>query len=87
MTDEIEAPEGSDSVAPRRRTLTPKVVILLVVVALFGGLAAAKLLPATSKSDATGGASLTSVHNDAVADYEAALKTGKPIYVLFHSLS
>jgi thiol-disulfide isomerase/thioredoxin len=31
--------------------------------------------------------SLTSVRNDAVADYGAALKTGKPIYLLFHSLT
>jgi thioredoxin-like negative regulator of GroEL len=31
--------------------------------------------------------SLTSVHNDAGADYEAARKTGKPIYLLFHSLT
>jgi len=30
---------------------------------------------------------ITSTHNDAVADYEAALETGKPVYVLFHSLS
>jgi thioredoxin-like negative regulator of GroEL len=27
------------------------------------------------------------VHNDAVADYAAALKTGRPVYVLFHSLT
>ena len=30
---------------------------------------------------------ITSTHNDAVADYEAALKTSKPIYVPFHSLT
>ncbi|MDH4139654.1 MAG: thioredoxin family protein [Coriobacteriia bacterium] len=35
----------------------------------------------------TGSNPVTSVHNDAVADYEAALQAGKPIYVLFHSLS
>ncbi|MBK5210972.1 MAG: hypothetical protein JJE36_01395 [Coriobacteriia bacterium] len=40
---------------------------------------------ASSNSFATG--SLTSVRNDAVSDYTAALKTGKPVYVLFHSLT
>ncbi len=41
----------------------------------------------TRPAAAPAGATITSVHNDAVADYEAALKTGKPVYVLFHSLS
>jgi hypothetical protein len=31
--------------------------------------------------------SLTFAHNDATADFSAATKSGKPIYVLFHSLS
>jgi thioredoxin-like negative regulator of GroEL len=31
--------------------------------------------------------SRTTAHNDAVADYAAATKTGKPIYLLFHSLT
>ena len=33
------------------------------------------------------GATITSVHNDAVGDFEAAITSGKPVYVLFHSLS
>jgi len=41
--------------------------------------------PTATAAPAAG--SLTSVRNDAVADYEAALKTGKPIYLLFHSLT
>lgn len=40
-------------------------------------------LPA-SRSSAS---SITSVHNDATADYVTALKSGRPIYVLFHSLT
>lgn len=34
-----------------------------------------------------GGTTITSQRNDAVADYEAAIATGKPVYVLFHSLT
>lgn len=68
-------------------------IILLAVALLFAGVLLAKGLgsPAPSADgedkqvSATG--SLTSVRNDAVADYGAALKTGKPIYVLFHSLT
>ncbi len=76
-------------------------VIILVVVALFAGVLVAKVIvrtpaarsvtgagsssiPAQTKKDAN---PLTSAHNDAVADYDAAAKSGKPIYVLFHSLS
>jgi thiol-disulfide isomerase/thioredoxin len=39
----------------------------------------------TASGDAT--ASMTSVHNDAVDDFEAAVASGKPVYVLFHSLT
>jgi hypothetical protein len=80
--------------------ISPAVIIILVVVALFAGVLFAKtqnkppVAPvAASSGAATGdagqaaGTTITSTHNDAVADYEAALKTGKPIYVLFHSLS
>lgn len=83
------------------RRLTPAIVVLLVVAALFAGVLLGKARNSTSPgsdrapagTDAGAGAALpagltiTSVHNDALADYEAALKTGKPIYVLFHSLT
>ena len=80
--------------------MSPTVIILLVVVALFAGVMLAKARSGStaaptaavtgSAAGATvpaGAATITSTHNDAVADYEAALKTGKPIYVLFHSLT
>ena len=63
---------------------------MLVVIAVFAGVIAAKYLSSVQTGGAGGSASqasLTSVRNDAAADYEAAVKTGKPIYVLFHSLS
>ena len=79
---------------------SPAVVIVLVVVALFAGVIVAKTVgkpptPTTAASSASpagdagepAGTTITSVRNDAVADYEAALKTGKPVYLLFHSLT
>ncbi len=94
MTDK-EVTDPPDSKRP-----SPTVIIVLVVVALFAGVLVAKALSgsATAPSAASSGASetgagtpagvtITSVHNDAVEDYEAALKTGKPVYVLFHSLT
>ena len=94
MTDnETQEPRGP------KRTSTA-VAVILVVAALFGGVLLAKTLnrppapqvapsggTATGVPMQTGAQTVTSSHNDASADYEAALKTGKPIYVLFHSLS
>jgi thioredoxin-like negative regulator of GroEL len=86
---------------PKR--ISPSIIVLLLVVAVLGGVVFAKVqgggattpsTPAASAASTESGApaqatgdTITSTHNDAVADYEAALKTGKPVYVLFHSLS
>ena len=87
---------GAGETKPKRR-LSPAIAILLVVAALFAGILFAKArsaassasvqAPAGAVASPPAAATITSVHNDAVADYQAALKTGKPIYVLFHSLS
>ncbi|MEL7667015.1 MAG: thioredoxin domain-containing protein [Actinomycetota bacterium] len=67
--------------------------IVLLVVAIFLGFIVMKLVldsAAPAASPATGaatGTSITSIRNDAVADYDAAVASGKPIYVLFHSLT
>lgn len=77
-------PEAS---APRNSL--PKIAIVLVVIALFSGVVAAKVLTSRTSANTSSQptSSVASVHNDAIADYQAALKEGKPIYVLFHSLS
>lgn len=93
MTD-----QNSDKASVKAKWASPSVIIVVVVLALFGGIMVAKLTggaPAAPPAAETGtiatppvGAeTITSTHNDAVADYEAALKTGKPVYVLFHSLT
>jgi len=71
-----------------------KATIVLAVVAIFLGFVVLKLVLDTgatgvssTSEGAEGGASITSVRNDAVADYAAAVASGKPIYVLFHSLT
>lgn len=68
-----------------------KRAILLVVVLAFAVLLVWKVTAgqgtATAPAAGETGATLTSRHNDAAADYEAALETDKPVYVLFHSLS
>lgn len=92
MTDVDEIAETGSS--RRRRWM---IVVLLVVVAVLVGMLVAMAQAGrqedgaqdTTRLPSTGTvpASLTSVRNDALADYDAALKTGKPIYVLFHSLT
>ncbi len=64
--------------------------IVLVVVALIAVTLIAKTLvtsPGTAPSEKTAAASITSTRNDALADYDASIKAGKPIYILFHSLT
>ncbi len=76
--------------AGAKKTTTNVLVVTGVVLALFA-IVLVKSLPASREAvpnrSAGAGSSLTSVRNDAVADYEAALKAGKPVFVLFHSLS
>ena len=85
-------------VAERSANRIPPIVIVLAVVLLFAGILLAKAMtdngaaedsstgsPTKTASSAAG--SITSVRNDATADYEAALRGGKPIFVLFHSLT
>jgi thioredoxin-like negative regulator of GroEL len=92
--DEVSGEPG------RQRRISPSIVVVLLIVAVLGGVIFAKAqrgatsTPSATVADAATGpaakpsaTTITSVHNDAVADYEAALKTGKPVYVLFHSLS
>jgi len=86
MPDSEEVPETGDS-SPRSKSVSPRIIVLLVVLAVLGGVVAAKMMaPITKPTTVSANKSLTSVRNDAVADYNAA-KTGKPVYVLFHSLT
>lgn len=89
-----EAAESDSPEAPAKRKAPPSVVILLAVVALFAGVVLAKaIVPGGAtvaeapQSAPTASDTYTSRRNDAMADYEAALQTGKPIFVLFHSLT
>lgn len=86
---EVAEAAGTSGVPARSKN-----AIVLLVVAVFLGFIVMKLVldstastvsPATE--GATSGTSITSVRNDAMADYEAAVASGKPIYVLFHSLT
>ena len=91
----------SENQAPNKpKRTSPGVVIILVVLALFGGVLLAKVKAdppqapvvcgvgaGAQAATPTSGGTISTTHNDAVADYEAALKTGKPVYVLFHSLT
>jgi len=87
MTD--TEPLATTPEPPSRRGRSARLAILLAVIAVFAAIVLIKVLatPAAAPSAPGDVASLTSVHNDAVADYEAALEAGKPVYVLFHSLT
>lgn len=78
---------GAGGGRPRRRTL-----VALVIVAAFLALVAWKVIGTGTRS-ATSGAGgkadgrVSMVRDDPVAAYDAALAKGRPIYVLFHSLT
>lgn len=61
--------------------------LAFVLVKLVSGGTARTETPVQADVGADAAPTITSVHNDSVADYEAALASGKPVYVLFHSLS
>jgi len=87
--DESPAGEPPAAEAPATSSSSKWVVIALLAVAILAGVFVAKIV-APSDSDGGNSAStpsLTATHNDAVADYQAALKSGRPVYVLFHSLN
>lgn len=63
-----------------------RLVVGAVLLALFVGLMLGKVTRDEPSGVATPG-SITSARNDAMADYEAAIRSSKPVYVLFHSLS
>jgi thioredoxin-like negative regulator of GroEL len=80
--------------------ISPSMIVILLVVAVLSAVVVAKMqggattAPSTTAASAENGASaqatgatITSVHNDASADFKSALLSGKPVYVLFHSLS
>lgn len=90
--DQEDADQGGVTPAhddAQGRIRPTRLVIILAILAVFGVVLVAKIFspPPGSTETSGSGTSLTSVHNDAAADYAAALKTGKPIYVLFHSLT
>lgn len=90
MSDVIpdtEAATESGQDAPPSSGRPNRGFILLLVVALLCGVALSKMLSAAGRPSASGSTSLTAVHNDALGDFEAARRTGRPIYLLFHSLS
>ena len=82
-------PQAPSTETESRPTTSARLVILLAVIAVFAAIMLIKVLaaPDTAPTAPDSAVSLTSVHNDAVSDYEAALATGKPVYVLFHSLT
>lgn len=91
MPENNEPSAGQEATAPTKGRPTSKTVIVLIVAALFLGLIVGKLVTAGDSSTSApsgvtaGDASITSGGNDATADYGAALKSGTPIYLLFHS--
>lgn len=82
-------PQAVTTEPESRPRSSARIAILLAVIAVLAAIVFVKVLssPGTTPNTPDAAASLTSVHNDAVADYEAALGAGKPIYVLFHSLT
>ncbi|MCL4078122.1 thioredoxin family protein [Coriobacteriia bacterium Es71-Z0120] len=91
MSTKADNTEGGQEAAPASAAGTR--VVLLAIVVVFAALVVWKLAgggtPTSVSATAPtgGGASLTSTRNDAVADFDRAIASGKPIFVLFHSLT
>jgi thioredoxin-like negative regulator of GroEL len=76
---------------PAKATGGKTLAVILVVAIGFLALIALKVAAdRTDPGDLSAGGSASSItadHNDAVGDFEAAQTSGKPVYVLFHSLT
>lgn len=82
--------EDSGEGRPRTAPASVRLVLVAVILAVFAGLVLAKVTSsgsAPSAATSSSSTSITSGPNDATADYEAAVRSGKPIYLLFHSTS
>lgn len=79
--------QDTGQATPPARVMPPRLIVALAIAAVFAGLLLAKALPSQRSASSGTVGSLTSVRNDASRDYEAASQSGKPIYVLFHSLT
>lgn len=83
--------EEKHSAEPAKATGSKTLAVTLVVAIGFLALIALKVVTdRTEPADSPSGGSarsITAVHNDAVGDFEAAQASGKPVYVLFHSLT
>lgn len=79
---------ATQQAAPRGAGRPKNTIVLLSVIVVLV-LVVAKLVTGspTPADTAPQGGTITSQHNDAVADYAAAVATDKPVYVLFHSLT
>ena len=78
-----------------------RILVVIAILAVFAFLLVAKTMsdpaatpvsttsgqPASVAASSTTAGGPSQTRGDAVAAYEAALKTGKPVYVLFHSLT
>ncbi len=90
VTENDGASEPAEPEQPSRPSTGVNRIVLVIVAVVFIALLVWKAMPDDSAAETSDGqteASLTSVSNDAVADYAAARESGKPIYVLFHSLT
>lgn len=84
-----EARRGVAKVSARTRLWVGIAVVVLLGGVLLAKLSGAGDAPSRDFRITPPGryATPTSKRNDALADYDSALKSGKPIYVLFHSRS
>lgn len=81
---ELTATEPAEPSAPEPKKFPAKLAVVLVVAAVFAGVLTAKsLTPAPETSVPVASTS----GGGAVADYQEAVQSGKPIYLLFRSQS
>jgi hypothetical protein len=85
MTDDPIIHRSDEPTTRPKRPVTPAMVVLLLVIVVLGGFLVASVtrLPFAIGSDAA----RRSSSSDSVGEYRAAIEDGRPVYVLFHSLT
>ncbi len=87
MSDERSSDSMEGAEVSRKRSSWVLVVALALLIALLGGLLVVELTASPLNGRLADSGTPDATATDAVSSYRAAVATGKPVYVLFHSLS
>ncbi len=87
MSDKTPNDPKDEADVSRKHSSWVLVVALALLIALLGGLLVVELTSSPLNGRLADSGTPDATAADAVSSYRAAVATGKPVYILFHSLT